>query len=95
MSPFDAEGVEQSEHGAGQVAEGVVAIHALGGLAVTRHVRHEYTEVLRQGLDVARVVGQAGRTGATSMEHGQRIPLAQFVDEDLAFADGHAACGHA
>ena len=80
----DAERVHEAQHRAGEIAERVLAVEALGRAAVARHVRNDEPEALGQGWDVADEIGGAGRARPAAVQHEQSRALADLYDEDVA-----------
>ena len=93
MCAVDAEFVEHATDHVGEVAERIVVLNAFRGAAVARHVGNDDAEVLGQRIDVAGIVGHAGRTGSSAVEHDHGRTGSGFSEEDRLACDGHGALG--
>ena len=89
-----AQCVQQANHASRQIAKRIRLIQTFGGLAIARHVRHQKTKVARQGADVARVVGQTGRTRATPVQHQHRGPRPALEQKNLPLLNRYDTRAH-
>jgi hypothetical protein len=84
---LDAQRVEQSAHGRGEVTKRVGLVHVLGGPAVSGQIWHHHPVPPRKRIDVAGVVRHSRRPWSAAVQQQHRIPGAALGDRDVAGTD--------
>src|SRR5581483_4221740 len=87
MHLVDAEGIEKSEHGSGEIAERIGPIDAFCRSPIAWQVRNDQPEMAGERRNVAAEIGRARRPGSPAMEQQKRGSLADLRQPNLPTGD--------